>query len=212
MKWQKLRKRLIIWWLLKKSREKIVLRAIFFLFGEISIGGSTEILTSSREIAIRYKKRHNSVLRTIGRITKKNPELSRYFTKSSYISKDGRCLKQYEMDDMGADILKNRFKYDVRSARFEYKYLNEIRDFLNLMNIDSVEQYQVDNYRIDLYIPKYNTAIEIDEVEHKYKREYDLTRQNYIENKIHCKFIRINEGESCGCALARIMKELYKSA
>lgn len=169
-------------------------------------------MTNSREIAIKYEKRHKSILRTIGRITKKNPELSKYFMKSSYISKDGRCLIQYDIDDMGADILKNRFKYDVRSARFEYKYLNEIEDFLNLMNVDSIEQYPVDNYRIDLYIPKYNTAIEIDEVEHKYQRDYDLTRQNYIENKIHCKFIRINEGESCGSVIARIVKELYKCA
>lgn len=161
---------------------------------------------------MRYKKRHNSILRTIGRITKKNPELSKYFIESSYISKDGRCLKQYDIDDMGADIIKNRFKYDVRSARFEYKYLNEIKDFLNLMNVDSVEQYQVDNYRIDLYIPKYKIAIEIDEEEHKYKRDYDLTRQNYIENQIHCKFIRVNEDESCGSVIARITKELYKSA
>lgn len=112
---------------------------------------------------------------------------------------------------MGADIIKNRFKYDVRSARFEYKYLNEIKDFLNLMNVDSVEQYPVDNYRIDLYIPKYNTAIEIDEVEHKYRMDYDLTRHNYIENQIHCKFIRVHEGESCGSIIARITKELYKS-
>lgn len=158
------------------------------------------------------KKRHSSVLRTIGRITKKNPELSRYFMKSSYISKDGRRLKQYDIDDMGADIIKNRFKYDVRSARFEYKYLNEIKDFLNLMNVESIEQYQVDNYRIDLYIPKYNTAIEIDEEEHKYQQDYDHKRQNYIENKIHCKFIRVNEGESCGYAIAKIAKELYKCA
>lgn len=56
------------------------------------------------------------------------------------------------MDDMGVDILKNRFKYNVRSARFEYKYLNEIEDFLIVMNIDYAEQYQVDNYKIDLYI------------------------------------------------------------
>ena len=169
-------------------------------------------MTSSREIAIRYEKRHSSVLRTIGRITKKNPELSRYFMKSSYISKDGRCLKQYDIDDMGADIIKNRFKYDVRSARFEYKYLNEIKDFLNLINVESVEQYSVGNYRIDLYIPKYNIAVEIDEKEHKYKQDYDTIRQKYIEKQINCTFIRINEGESCGSAIARITKELYKSA
>ena len=169
-------------------------------------------MTSSREIAVRYEKRHSSVLRTIGRITKKNPELSRYFMKSSYISKDGRRLKQYDIDDMGADIIKNRFKYDVRSARFEYKYLNEIEDFLDLMNIDYIEQYKVNNYKIDLYIPKYNIAIEIDEEEHKYKRDYDKIKQKYIEKQIHCKFIRINEGESCGSVIARITKELYMSA
>ncbi len=166
-------------------------------------------MTNSREIAIVYKKRHDSVLRTISEITKKNPELSKYFIESSYISKDGRCLKQYEMDDMGVDILKNRFKYNVRSARFEYKYLNEIEDFLNVMDI---EQYQVDNYRIDLFIPKYNIAIEIDEKEHKYKQECDRIRQKYIEKQIHCKFIRINEDESCGSVIARITKEMCKSA
>ena len=169
-------------------------------------------MTNSREIAIVYKKRHDSVLRTISEITKKNPELSKYFIKSSYISKDGRCLKQYEMDDMGVDILKNRFKYNVRSARFEYKYLNEIEDFLNVMDIDYIEQYQVDNYRIDLFIPKYNIAIEIDEKEHKYKQECDRIRQKYIEKQIHCKFIRINEDESCGSVIARITKEMCKSA
>ncbi len=169
-------------------------------------------MTNSREIAIVYKKRHDSVLRTISEITKKNPELSKYFIESSYISKDGRCLKQYEMDDMGVDILKNRFKYNVRSARFEYKYLNEIEDFLNVMDIDYIEQYQVDNYRIDLFIPKYNIAIEIDEKEHKYKQECDRIRQKYIEKQIHCKFIRINEDESCGSVIARITKEMCKSA
>ena len=148
-------------------------------------------MTNSREIAIVYKKRHDSVLRTISEITKKNPELSKYFIESSYISKDGRCLKQYEMDDMGVDILKNRFKYNVRSARFEYKYLNEIEDFLNVMDIDYIEQYQVDNYRIDLFIPKYNIAIEIDEKEHKYKQECDRIRQKYIEKQIHCNLFAL---------------------
>ena len=80
------------------------------------------------------------------------------------------------------------------------------------MNINYVEQYWVDNYRIDLYIPLYNIAIEIDEKEHKYKQDYDKMRQKYIENQILCKFIRINEGESCGSVIARITKELYMSA
>lgn len=154
-----------------------------------------------------YKKRHYSVTKAINEITKKNPELSKYFFESSYISRDGRCLKQYEIDDIGAEILKNRFKYNVRSARFEYKYLNEIEDFLDIMEVAYSEQYKVDRYKLDLYIPKYNIAIEIDEEEHKYKRENDNMRQKYIEKQMHCKFIRINEGESCGSVIARIVKE-----
>ncbi len=150
--------------------------------------------------------------RIINNFTKRNPELSKHFIESTYISSRGRREKQFEIDDFGVDILTNKFKYNIRSARFEYKYLNEIEDFLDLMNVDYKEQFQVGNYRIDLYIPKYNIAIEIDEEEHKYKKDYDKIRKKYIEKQIHCKFVRVNEGESCGSVIARIVKELYKSA
>lgn len=63
-----------------------------------------------------------------------------------------------------------------------------------------------------IYRENVSKYLEIDEEEHKYQQEYDKMRQKYIENQIHCKFIRINEGESCGCAIARITKELYKCA
>ena len=96
--------------------------------------------------------------------------MSKHFIESTYISSRGRCEKQFEIDDFGVDILTNKFKYNVRSARFEYKYLNEIKDFLDEMKIKYILQYSVDNYRIDLYIPLYNIAIEIDEEEHKYKK------------------------------------------
>lgn len=169
-------------------------------------------MTNSCDIAKKYGKRNPDVIRAINNLIKRNPELSKHFTKSSYISSRGRCEKQFEIDDSGAEILTNKFKYNVRSSRFEYKYLNEIEDFLNLMSINYVEQYRIGNYRIDLYIPKFNLAIEIDEKEHKYKQGYDTIRQKYIEKQIHCTFIRINEGESCGSAIARIVKELYKCA
>lgn len=146
-------------------------------------------------------------MRDIKNLIKKNPELSEHFFKSTFIS-NGRHYLKFQIDDVGADILTNKFKYNIRSARFEYKYLNEIKDFLDEMNIKYILQCPVDNYRIDLYIPKFNLAIEIDEEEHKYKKDYDDIRQRYIENKIHCKFVRINEGESCGSVIAKIAKEL----
>lgn len=169
-------------------------------------------MTNSREIATRFGKKNKDVNEAIRSIIKRNPELSQHFAKSFYVSSRGRKEPQYEMDDNGAEILTNKFKYNIRSARFEYKYLNEIEDFLNLMSINYVEQYRVGKYRIDLYIPQYNLAVEIDEEDHKYKKEYDKIRQKYIEKQIHCKFIRVNEGESCGSVIARITKELYKSA
>ena len=165
-------------------------------------------MINSREIAIKFDKQRKHVNEAIRSLIKKNPELSEHFIESTYISSRGRCEKQFEIDDIGADILSNKFKYNIRSARFEYKYLNEIQDCLDEMNIKYIPQYPVGNYRIDLYIPKYNLAIEIDEEEHKYKKDYDLKRQSYIENQIHCKFVRVNEGESCGSVIAKIVKEL----
>lgn len=182
--------------------------AIFFLFGEIQIGGDKRSLLNSCDIAKKYGKRNPDVNRAINNLLTRNPELTKHFIESSYVSSRGRCEKQFEIDDTGIDILTNKFKYNIRSARFEYKYINEIQDFLNVMNIEYILQYPVDNYRIDLYIPQYNLAIEIDEEEHKYKKDYDSKRQNYIENKIHCTFVRINEGESCGSVIARIIKEM----
>lgn len=139
-------------------------------------------MINSREIAIKFDKQRKHVNEAIRSLIKKNPELSEHFIESTYISSRGRCEKQFEIDDIGADILSNKFKYNIRSARFEYKYLNEIQDCLDEMNIKYIPQYPVGNYRIDLYIPKYNLAIEIDEEEHKYKKDYDLKRQSYIEN------------------------------
>ena len=179
-----------------------------FYLEKYRFGGDKEILVNSRKIAERFGKQSKHVNESIRNLIKKNPELSKHFIESSYISSRGRCEKQFEIDDIGVDILTNKFKYNIRSARFEYKYVNEIQDFLNVMNIEYIPQYPVDNYRIDLYIPKYNIAIEIDEKEHKYKKDYDKIRQKYIENQIQCKFIRVNEGESCGSAIAKITKEL----
>lgn len=178
------------------------------MFGEIWIGGDKGSLINSCDIAKKYGKRNPDVNRAINNLIKKNPELSKHFIKSSYVSSRGRCEKQYQIDEMGANILTNKFKYNIGSARFEYKYLNEIKDFLDGMNIRYNSQCPVDNYRIDLYIPKYKIAIEIDDEEHKYKKNYDTVRQKYIEKQIHCKFIRVNEGESCGSIIAQIVKEL----
>ena len=59
-------------------------------------------------------------------------------------------------------------------------------------NETMIEQYKVDTYRIDLYFPHYNLAIECDEFHHNYSinKSSDAERQQYICDKINCTFIR----------------------
>ena len=53
-------------------------------------------------------------------------------------------------------------------------------------------QYNVLNYRIDLYFHDYKPAIEIDENGQSYRNiDYKIKRQKAIEKELGCKFIRI---------------------
>jgi hypothetical protein len=70
--------------------------------------------------------------------------------------------------------------------------------FLNEIDKNFIPQYPVYIkpkvfYYVDAYYPKYNLAIEYDEPDHKYKIEEDAHRQNLIEQKLKCKFIRVDE-------------------
>lgn len=54
-----------------------------------------------------------------------------------------------------------------------------------------LRQYKCEGYFIDGYIPELNLAIEIDEIPKN--REKDIERQRIIEQKLNCKFMRIND-------------------
>ena len=57
-------------------------------------------------------------------------------------------------------------------------------------------QYDVDGYRIDLYFPDYNLAIEVDEFNHIDRNKVDdMIREKHITQKLGCKFIRFNPDE-----------------
>lgn len=56
-----------------------------------------------------------------------------------------------------------------------------------------IEQYPVDLYRIDIYIPEINLAIEYDEDRHKRQEKEDKERQEYIISVLKCTFMRIPE-------------------
>ena len=59
-------------------------------------------------------------------------------------------------------------------------------------NYTILRQHKVAGYFIDGFCPALNLAIEIDEKHHNKQKEKDLYRQNIIENRLQCRFLRID--------------------
>lgn len=73
----------------------------------------------------------------------------------------------------------------------EQKTIGQIRRAFQHLRI--VQQYKVGQYYIDLYIPDYRVAIECDEEGHRrYSPQDEYKRQNYIERRLNCTFVRYN--------------------
>jgi very-short-patch-repair endonuclease len=74
----------------------------------------------------------------------------------------------------------------------------EILDCVELMlNINIARQHYIDGYWLDGYCKERNIAFEVDEKHHynidgKLKQK-DVERQNYIQNKLKCNFIRLKD-------------------
>ena len=57
-----------------------------------------------------------------------------------------------------------------------------------------LRQYEVEGYYLDGYIPSLRLAIEIDE--HPKITKRDISRQNFIEKRLNCTFLRLEEVKS----------------
>ena len=80
---------------------------------------------------------------------------------------------------------------------YSYKYFIKEPEFINaIMQAFPGEEYklqytpQITNYRIDLYFPKYNIAVECDENHHINNQENDLNRQIKIIEILNCDWVR----------------------
>ena len=106
----------------------------------------------------------------------------------------------------------NNFGIDERILKKERKentFIELLEEFLSEYNIKGIKQYPVFNYRIDYYIPELKLAIEYDENYHKhYTYENQELRQLKIENKLNCKFIRLNDSVSDIKNIAKVSKHL----
>jgi len=72
----------------------------------------------------------------------------------------------------------------------EKQILNKLEQELNYK---IYRQYPIEGYFIDGYIPDLSIAIEVDEKPKN--KEKDIKRQNIIESKLNCKFVRIKDYE-----------------
>lgn len=98
------------------------------------------------------------------------------------------------------------------NTRKELSFIDDVEEFFSNFYITGIKQCNVDNkYRIDYYIPALQIAIEYDENNHNYyNRENEKERQFYIQNKLHCQFIRVTDSVSNTRNLGYVVEQLTK--
>ena len=95
------------------------------------------------------------------------------------------------------------------------KFLSKEQETISIImqvfkGIKMIDQYTVDNYRIDLYFPKHKLAVECDEFGHNDRDvNYEVTRQKYIEAKLRCQFIRFNP-DAKDFKMENVLNEIFR--
>jgi len=121
-----------------------------------------------------------------------------YMLKNSIVASKLRSIT------FGMDVPFNIFN------RKEDRFISLLIQFINKLDLDYVLQYKVLTYRVDLYIPKLNIAIEYDENKHSgYSYDAHIGRENKIKDKIGCKFIRVDDSHEDFWNCLYIIKEIY---
>lgn len=98
---------------------------------------------------------------------------------------------------------------NIFTSRKEIEFGSMLEEALEELELKIVPQYNVDNkYRIDFYIPQLNKAVEYDEQQHQYHEKEDIERENYIKDKLGCKFIRCDYRDSNIKNLMKVLKDI----
>ena len=124
----------------------------------------------------------------------------------------GMLLRDSEV----ADIVRNELglsRSTKLGLRKEIEFLTVLEKQLQVLGITRFErQYsklKCGNYRIDLYLPEINVAIEYDENGHRgYTYETQELRQQLIERELGCRFIRVSDDKDHVTNSAIVIREL----
>ena len=103
----------------------------------------------------------------------------------------------------------------VLTSRKEIEFLDVLKEQLAIFGITECNRQYSDlecgNYKIDLYLPELNVAIEYDENGHKhYTYEQQELRQKLIEEELGCRFIRVSDDKTHIENSAIVLRELMK--
>lgn len=100
------------------------------------------------------------------------------------------------------------FKEISFKTRGEVEFSEALQKSLEYNRYTVINQYAVIGYKIDMFIPEINVAIEYDEKAHKYQKESDAKRENEIKDLIGCEFIRIDEQDGLFYNLGKVISML----
>lgn len=135
-----------------------------------------------------------------------------FLTKNGLLKLISQCRNVQE--DKKIRLLKFLFpdkEIIVINTPREINFLDKLEEVLEELNIKGIRQYMVDNYRIDLYLPNMNIAIEYDENEHSaYEFKDHEFRENIIKEKINCHFIRVSDKFSDLHNIGFVIKNILK--
>lgn len=124
-----------------------------------------------------------------GKLPKGFPQL-RLWTKDGLI-KIGDYIKTPEAENLLTALgVKSRQRTRIESILVEI-----IKNtFESIFSIET--QYPVKGFKVDVYIPELNLAIEIDEFQHRsYNLSFETTREQIIRETLNCELIRFNPNE-----------------
>jgi very-short-patch-repair endonuclease len=101
---------------------------------------------------------------------------------------DPKFLKMFSNNTVLKELGMN---LDVRYLYKEQETISKIVD--SFKEEETIKQFSVLGYRIDLYFPEYRLAVECDEYGHSDRDAiYESTRQREITKELDCTFIRYN--------------------
>ena len=76
--------------------------------------------------------------------------------------------------------------------------------------ISMKREFNIGSYRIHLYFPEHKLAIESEEHDHKNRDiNYEIRRQNFIEDQLNCKIIRYNPDPN-NFTIERVLNKIFQ--